>query len=91
MCDCIERLNESKALKDTNTRIRLPSMPAGIEPRVMLVVERRDFGRHVGPFAVYAAYCPMCGEPYSVSPTPSEEVSLLTVMSERLCELQKEY
>lgn len=68
MCDCIEMVN--KKLEPRNTVLLTPLMvvlPTGendLRKRMMLATEKIDTKKRGLPIALFAAYCPVCGERY---------------------------
>ena len=59
MCDCIPRVNE--LLAEHNTVLNVPM----IGPKVALIETRKlDTKNRVKPSAMFASFCPFCGEKY---------------------------
>ncbi len=68
MCDCIQRIDEK--LAERNTRVMLPIMfGADQTPRPMIVTDQIETGRgKQKACGLLATYCPFCGVAYKAAP-----------------------
>ena len=62
MCDCIMLTN--KALKEHNTRLNVPFILSGAQPRVLVSTMKHNAKSRVKPILLHATYCPFCGKKY---------------------------
>jgi hypothetical protein len=63
MCDCIETAN--KHLAEFNTKIELPMWTSSGTRRPFVQTVKFDEKKRVKPRAMFASYCPFCGEKYT--------------------------
>jgi len=68
MCDCIEAVNEKLSAAGHNARIDIPiTFNSGMNLRkemVMVSVVKADKSNRKKPIALFASFCPFCGEKY---------------------------
>ena len=73
MCNCISEINEELISKDRNTKIKTPlllnSDMSSQGSRAQIVTEKINTKSKKKPVAVFASYCPFCGESYTENKT----------------------
>lgn len=67
MCNCITKVNEF--LKDHNTQVEFPivfnaNKGLSVVTAMRISTVKLDTKNREGPVALFASYCPICGEKY---------------------------